>query len=82
MSNANSNYVYRLYINVQTDISVFMLVDLLQLTMIKFTICSETTVIRLWTDLRIKRPIIPNFRVKILILHLADMYSPYTKVKK
>lgn len=58
-----------------------MLLGLLQMDVIKFRSCSEASVIRLWTDLRIKRPVIPNFRVKILILHLGDMYSIYTKVK-
>jgi len=70
-----------LYVNIQTGICVFMLVGLLQLKMIKFTSCSEASVIRLWTDLRIKRPIIPNFCVKIWILHCGNMYSIYTKVK-
>jgi len=55
-----------------------MLVGLLQLD-IKFTSCSEASVIRLWTDLRVKRPIIPNFCVKIWILHLGDMYSIYKR---
>jgi hypothetical protein len=64
-----------------TYICVFVLVGLLQMDMIKFTSCSEASVIRLRTDLRTTRPIIPHFCLKILILHLGDMYSIYTKLK-
>ena len=70
-----------LYVNTQTGICVFMLVGLLQLDMIKFTSCSEASVTRLWTDLRIKRPVIQNFCVKIWILRFGDVYFIYTKVK-
>ena len=43
----------RILYNIQSGICVFMLVGLLQLDMIKLTSCNETSVIRLWTDLRI-----------------------------
>jgi len=60
-----------------------MLVGLLQMDMIKFTICSEASVIRLWTDLRIKRTIIPNFCVNIFNFtfkwHVLCIYKSKSK---